>query len=55
MAKKETTKPGLVDLNNVETKAPIQKEEPKVESKVQPKAEEVNPHTQGNNTRAYRQ
>jgi hypothetical protein len=56
MAKKETTKSGLVDLSNVEVKAPVQKEEVKAEVKVEEvKPEEVDPRNQGHNTRAYRQ
>ena len=55
MAKKATEekqpKSGLVE-NNETVAAPVQPKEVKVE---EVKSEEVNPHTVGNNTRAYRQ
>lgn len=55
MAKKATEekqpKSGLVE-NNETVAAPVQPKEVKVEEK---KVEEVNPHTIGHNTRAYRQ
>lgn len=56
MAKKVTEekqpKSGLVENTNEPVVAPVQSEEIKVEEK---NVEEVNPHTVGNNTRAYRQ
>ncbi len=56
MAKKVTEekqpKSGLVENTTEAVAAPSQSKEIKAEEK---KVEEVNPHTQGNNTRAYRQ
>ena len=51
--KEEQPKSGLVEITNEVVAAPVQPKETKVEEK---KVEVVsNPHTVGNNTRAYRQ